>query len=528
MLLSAFNELKTKVYLIFRCIWGRQNNTLDPAVQQQLEVFSFNWRTSFSSALHPGTINVVARGSPLVDEGAPHIQWVHTTWQAPSTSWKWRSDLRMEYEFLSRWRTVHQRLSPLWISRGFDVSFWGTDGGMPPMPAGPGAIWRPCVQSVGWWWKCDLRMKINGSPEALIWVFGLDLGDCCSSTYLHHIRSFRSWSFCSVCNDVSPRHTCHSMLIVCPAMSFLCLQWLLFPIFWSIVSNAPGPCAEDQVWEEPAPREIKICQAFAWTSFFVAPKQLVLRSSQSVQCVLRIREGIILTIFDASLDWSAHLEWCRHAITCENTPCCSVDWETCHFRISECLLEISSILVTKFGRNSSPGGNIFINVFFHFRLHSVSRCLDVGIMGLVASRRRSILRSILASNAILPNMTLLVPWLENSWWNLGNAIGHPWILLAFDIRLRLWLSWDQRWALFHVALQPARELFCLQAFTLTTRLRISSVNGRLLFAICWAGRTKVATTENVATMMRPMNLAIGIIRCTFAGWSIKFARCWVW
>ena len=48
--LSAFNELKAKVYLRFQCFCGQQNNTLDPAFQQHLEWLRFNWKTYFSSS----------------------------------------------------------------------------------------------------------------------------------------------------------------------------------------------------------------------------------------------------------------------------------------------------------------------------------------------------------------------------------------------------------------------------------------------------------------------------------------------
>ena len=51
MLLSAFNELKAKEYLrIPMHLWTRQNNTVNPAVQQHLEWLSFNWETYFSSS----------------------------------------------------------------------------------------------------------------------------------------------------------------------------------------------------------------------------------------------------------------------------------------------------------------------------------------------------------------------------------------------------------------------------------------------------------------------------------------------
>ena len=46
MLLSAFNDLKAKTYLIFRC----KCDTLDPAVQQPSEWLSFNWKTYVSSS----------------------------------------------------------------------------------------------------------------------------------------------------------------------------------------------------------------------------------------------------------------------------------------------------------------------------------------------------------------------------------------------------------------------------------------------------------------------------------------------
>ena len=50
-LLSAFNELKAKEYLRFRCICEQDiNNTLDHAAQQHLEWLSFNWKTYFSSS----------------------------------------------------------------------------------------------------------------------------------------------------------------------------------------------------------------------------------------------------------------------------------------------------------------------------------------------------------------------------------------------------------------------------------------------------------------------------------------------
>ena len=48
---------------------------------------------------------------------------------------------------------------------------------------------------------------------------------------------------------------------------------------------------------------------------------------------------MILTTYDASLD-SAHLESCPQAITRENTPRCSVDWEICQIQLSEGVLAV--------------------------------------------------------------------------------------------------------------------------------------------------------------------------------------------
>ena len=52
--------------------------------------------------------------------------------------------------------------------------------------ARPGRIRLAWVQSVGWW-RCDFRMKRNRSPDAQIWVFGEDLGDCGSSIHTHTV-----------------------------------------------------------------------------------------------------------------------------------------------------------------------------------------------------------------------------------------------------------------------------------------------------------------------------------------------------
>ena len=56
----------------------------------------------------------------------------------------------------------------------------------------------------------------------------------------------------------------------------------------------------------------------------------------------------------------------------------------------------------------------------------------------------------LASNTNLPNMTLLVLWLVNSWWNFGSTIGRPMLgldLQTSDIAMRFFLSCAQWWAL---------------------------------------------------------------------------------
>ena len=38
------------------------------------------------------------------------------------------------------------------------------------------------------------------------------------------VSNMNAWSFCSIWTDLSPKHTCHSMSIDFPALSFLFLQ----------------------------------------------------------------------------------------------------------------------------------------------------------------------------------------------------------------------------------------------------------------------------------------------------------------
>ena len=66
-------------------------------------------------------------------------------------------------------------------SRGFDVSFWSTDGDWESNQspdAQPGGLWLAGVQSVGRWLRCDFSMERDRSPDAQIRLFGLDVDDC--------------------------------------------------------------------------------------------------------------------------------------------------------------------------------------------------------------------------------------------------------------------------------------------------------------------------------------------------------------
>ena len=50
------------------------------------------------------------------------------------------------------------------------------------------------VQSLGWWWRRDFRMKRNRSPDAQIRILGLGLGDCGSSIHQKHtLGSLSFW-----------------------------------------------------------------------------------------------------------------------------------------------------------------------------------------------------------------------------------------------------------------------------------------------------------------------------------------------
>ena len=60
--------------------------------------------------------------------------------------------------------------------------------------------------------------------------------------------------------------------------------------------------------------------------------------------------------------------------------------------------------------------------------------------------------------------------------HLGNAIGCPMPGMGspgfFDIGVLLFVELRSTGELFHVALQQARELFCLRALAFTTRLSV--------------------------------------------------------
>ena len=101
----------------------------------------------------------------------------------------------------------------------------------------------------------------------------------------------------------------------------------------------------------------------------------------------------------------------------------------------------------------------------------------------------------LASNTNLPNMTLLVLWLVNSWWNFGSTIGRPMLgldLQTFDIAMRLFLSCAQWWALvvWHCSQHVNSFVFWLRlwwranehlnvVFRLITSVRLGCCNGKI-------------------------------------------------
>ena len=139
--------------------------------------------------------------------------------QAPSTSWKFGSDL-MELSRI-RWRSFfgscefppllrtnlhanvfHQcefQMVSMCLSRALMVT------GMRSVPdARPARIWLPWYSRSGGGGGVlvHFRMKRNHSPDAQIRIFKLGLGDCGSSIYQHRIRPF------NICWRIRPFNLC--------------------------------------------------------------------------------------------------------------------------------------------------------------------------------------------------------------------------------------------------------------------------------------------------------------------------------
>ena len=141
------------------------------------------------------------------------------------------------------------------------------------------------------------------------------------------------------------------------------------------------------------------------------------------------------------------------------------DWENCQKVFLEVSFHRRLQLQKKLDARKQQICHVLI--FFQFRLQAVSRCLRFEIVGLVASRWRR----------CIPAVPFLGIQQEPSTSDASSSVTFrflvgtgeckrspdAWILLACDIGLRLFLSWDQRWALFmsHCSLRDNSFAFWL-------------------------------------------------------------------
>ena len=313
---------------------------------------------------------------------------------------------------------------------------------------------------------------------------GSNLFSRLSETFVLHFLTLRRWSClensgtcpvsymtcCSLfttCTDGSPEHTCHSMSIDWPAMSFLILQFSLFvtaSTFCSQMSEALDSiyssrdlCRKLRACFQSALRVREDFSIYHLSGFrLIVVHKLVLRPvhvQEDIQSECSVCSACLRRNCSDNL-WRKSRRICSFGVmpTCECMRkihhVAVLTGKCCQIWFPEVFLRCSSTLVTKFGTSLTPADNIFVSFSSSF---DCDRPLGIGIMWLFASRLR---RYIMLFSLRQPPITFEI-WrlwfcdFLNCWQNLGHAIGH--LMLGLDpLAWVIWLlnpmrqvSWSQ-------------------------------------------------------------------------------------